>query len=90
MVIIRCCMSFKVCAIAQPQYQLNNKSEYNKALKALPVLMCMENTVLRDMSRDKYNTWLCLVLYLSLSTIYVLCAIFSIHTHVGYLSNNKV
>ena len=41
-------------------------------LKALPVLMCMKNTALGDVSQVKYSTRLHLMLYLSLDTLLVL------------------
>ena len=52
---------------------------YNIPPKALPVLLCTKNTALGDMSRDKYSTRLCLVLYLSLNT--PPRAVFSVQTH---------
>ena len=36
--------------IAQLQYWLNSNSKYNMPPKALPVLVCMKNTALWDMS----------------------------------------
>ena len=59
--------SFKE-SIAQLRYRLNSNSKYNITLKAPPVLVCMKNTALGGMSRDKYSTRLRLVLYLSLDT----------------------
>ena len=47
--------------------QLNSNSKYNITLKAPPELVCMKNTTLGGMSRDKYSTRLRLVLYLSLN-----------------------
>ena len=52
--------------IAQLRYWLNSYSNYNIPPKALPLLVCMKNTALGDVSRDKYTTRLRLVLYLSL------------------------
>ena len=45
----------------------------------------MRNTALGDVSRDKYSTWLRLVLYLSLNT--PPRAVFSIQTRGSALSN---
>ena len=53
--------------------------------KALPVLVCAKNTVLGDVSRDKYSTRLCLVLYVSVDT--PPRAVFSVQTHGSALSN---
>ena len=71
--------------IAQLQYWLNSYSKYNIPPKALPLLVCTKNTALRDMSRDKYSTWLHLVLYLSLDM--PPRAEFSIQTRGSALSN---
>ena len=53
--------------IAQLRYWLNSYSKYNIPPKALPLLMCMKNTALGDVSQDKYNTRLDLILYLSVN-----------------------
>ena len=53
--------------------------------KALPLLVCTKNTVLGDVSRDKYSTWLRLVLYLSFDR--PPRAVFSIQTRGSALSN---
>ena len=74
--------------IAQLQYWLNSYSKYNIPPKALPFLICTKNTALGDVSRDKYSTRLCLVLYLSLDM--PLSAVFSIQTRGSALSNMKV
>ena len=47
--------------------------------------MCTKNTALGDVSRDKYNTQLRLVLYLSLDT--PPRAVFSVQTHDSASSN---
>ena len=54
-------------SIAQLRYWLNGNLKYNRPLKVLPVLVCMKNTALRDVSQEKCSTWLHLVLYLSLN-----------------------
>ena len=72
-------------SITQLQYWLNSKFKYNIPLKALPVLVCMKNTALEDVSRDKYSTRLCFVLYLYLNT--PPHAVFSIHICGSTLSN---
>ena len=71
--------------IAQPHYWLNSYSKYNIPLKALPLLKCMKNTTLVDVSQDKYNTRLRLVLYLSVNMPPQ--TVFSIQTHGSALSN---
>ena len=71
--------------IAQLQYWLNSYSKYNIPPKALPLLVCTKNTALGYVSRDKYSTRLCLVLYLSLDT--PPRAVFSIQTRGSALSN---
>ena len=71
--------------IAQLRYRLNNNSKYNIPPKALPVLVCTKNTALGDVSREKYSTRLCLVLYLSLNM--PPRAVFSIQTCSSALSN---
>ena len=55
--------SFDNQRYAELRYWFNSNSEYNILLKAPPVLVC---TALGDVSRDKYSTWLHLMLYLSL------------------------
>ena len=71
--------------IIQLQYWLNSYSKYNIPPKALPLLVCTKNTVLGDVSQDKYSIWLRVVLYLSLNT--PPCAVFSIHTSGSALIN---
>ena len=65
--------------------QNSTLSKYNIPFKALPELVCMKNTALGALSRDKYSTRLCLVLYLSLDM--PPHAVFSIQIHGGALSN---
>ena len=73
--------------IAQLRYWLSSNSKYNIPPKALPVLVCMKNTALGDMSQDKYSTRLCLMLYLSLNMPPQ--AVFFVQTHSSALSNMR-
>jgi len=60
--------------------------KYNISLKALPILVCMENTALRYMSQESYSTWLRVVLYEVLDT--PPHVVFSIHTCGSVLTYN--
>ena len=71
--------------ITQLRYCLRSYSEYNIPPKALPLLVCTKNPALSDMSRDKYSTQLCLMLYLSLDM--PPRAVFSVQIHGSALSN---
>ena len=72
-------------SIAQLGHLLNGNTKYNNKipLKASLVLLCTKNTALYDMSRDKYSTQLCLVVYMYLSLNMFPHTVFSVYTHGG-------
>ena len=57
-------------------------------VKAPPVLTCMKNVALGDVSQNQYSSWRCLVLYLSLNT--PPHAVFSVHVCSSALSSSYI